>query len=175
MSGSRKDHILATIFYQSLCHWGPETSGSVTDVSIYIYDWYVVLSRGFPTLFQNSLCRVFIDCSRPLVIQGCLIIIFLLIVIFLAHKLVNSVPCLVIKLSYVEFMSLSLDMLFQSVFSRDLIFMLICSSFIGLHVHFKVSGFWLIVVPKHAKIGRWSDMSVTMIPDLRFSSLLCLI
>ena len=28
VSGSRKDHILATIFYQSLCHWGPETSGS---------------------------------------------------------------------------------------------------------------------------------------------------
>ena len=28
VSGSQKDHILATIFYQSLCHWGPETSGS---------------------------------------------------------------------------------------------------------------------------------------------------
>ena len=28
VSGSRKDHILPPIFYQSLCHWGPETAGS---------------------------------------------------------------------------------------------------------------------------------------------------
>ena len=127
-------------------------------------------------LFLNSLCRVFIDCSRPLVIQGCLIILFLLIVIFLsgAYSLTVS-HSLVISLSYVEFMSLSLFMLFQSVFSSDLIIMLICSSFMGLHVIFRFSCFWLIVVPKHAKIGRWSDMSVSMIPDLRFSSLLCLI
>ena len=29
--------------------------------------------------------------------------------------------------------------------------------------------FWLIVVPKHTKIGRWFDMLVSMIFDLRFS------
>ena len=28
VSGSRKDHILTTISFQSLCHWDPETAGS---------------------------------------------------------------------------------------------------------------------------------------------------
>ena len=28
VSGCRKDHPLSTIFYQSLCYWGPKTAGS---------------------------------------------------------------------------------------------------------------------------------------------------
>ena len=126
-------------------------------------------------LFLNRLCRVFIDCSTSFCHPG-LSYNFVLVNSYFsgAYSLIVS-HSLAIQLSYVEFMSLSLAMLFQSVFSSDLIIMLICSSFIGLHVFFRFSCFWLIVVPTHAKIGIGSDMSVSMIPDLRFSSLWCLI
>ena len=56
ISGSRKDHILPTIFYQSLCHWVPETAGSRPQKYVQLITWSS--EDDYPVSLEGSISRL---------------------------------------------------------------------------------------------------------------------